>query len=117
MTAPSLVSAVAFTSSSSHFTSSAFVVLSTSVSMKENSCAHKGSTPTPRHARHLVKPTIYAVDIGDFAGLGAFDVAAALDRQIDDHRARLHRSTMSAVTSRGAGRPGISAVVMTMSCF
>ena len=26
-------------------------------------------------------------------------------------------STMRAVTSRGAGRPGISAVVMTMSCF
>ena len=25
--------------------------------------------------------------------------------------------TMSAVISRGAGRPGISAVVITMSCF
>ena len=25
--------------------------------------------------------------------------------------------TMSSVTSTGAGRPGISAVVMTMSCF
>src|SRR5882757_3836559 len=36
MTAPSLVSAVAFTSSSSHFTSSALVVLSTMVSMKLN---------------------------------------------------------------------------------
>src|ERR1700731_3364757 len=36
ITAPSLVSAVAFTSSSSHFTSSALVVLSTMVSMKLN---------------------------------------------------------------------------------
>src|SRR6195952_372300 len=36
MTTPSLVSAVAFTSSSSHFTSSALVVLSTIVSMKLN---------------------------------------------------------------------------------
>ena len=26
-------------------------------------------------------------------------------------------ATIAAVTSRGAGRPGISAVVMTMSCF
>src|ERR1019366_154145 len=32
-----------------------------------------------------------AADIGDFAGLGALDVAAALDRKIDQHRARLHR--------------------------
>src|SRR5882724_13626511 len=36
MTAPSLVSAVAFTSSSSQFTASALFALSTSVSMNEN---------------------------------------------------------------------------------
>ena len=32
-----------------------------------------------------------AADIGDFAGPGALDIAAALDREIDQHRARLHR--------------------------
>ena len=58
-----------------------------------------------------------AVDLRDLARLGAFDIAAALDREIDDHRARPHRGHHLLVISRGAGRPGISAVVMTMSCF
>ena len=32
-----------------------------------------------------------AIDFGDFAGFRAFNVAAALDGKIDQHRARLHR--------------------------
>ncbi len=34
---------------------------------------------------------LHAVDLRDLSGLGAFDVAAALDREIDQHRARTHR--------------------------
>ena len=54
----------------------------------------------------------------DVAGLGELAIAAALDREIDDHRARPHRAHhLGAEISFGAGRPGISAVVMTMSCL
>ena len=69
-------------------------------------------------ARHVeIADDLDAADFGDLAGPGAFDIAAALDREIDDHRAGRIEATISLVMSRGAGRPGISAVVMTMSCF
>ena len=42
-------------------------------------------------------------------------VAAALGREVDDDRSGFIAATMSSVQSFGAGRPGISAVVMTMS--
>ena len=44
-------------------------------------------------ARHVeVADDLDAVGGGDdLAGLRAFDIAAALDREVDDHRARLHR--------------------------
>jgi hypothetical protein len=60
---------------------------------------------------------LHAVHVGDLAGLRTFDIAAALDREIDDHRARLHRRDHFLADQLRRRRPGISAVVMTMSCF
>ena len=44
-------------------------------------------------------------------------IAALLDRQIDDHQPGFIDCTISSVTSTGALRPGMRAVVMTTSCF
>ena len=51
----------------------------------------------------------------DLARPGAGDVAALRGGHVDDDAARLHDATSAAVISFGAGRPGISAVVMMMS--
>jgi hypothetical protein len=49
------------------------------------------------------------------AGAGELAVAAGLGGEVDDHAAGLHRLEHVALEQRGAGRPGISAVVMMMS--
>ena len=49
---------------------------------------------------------------GRLAGLEA---AALVDRDVDEHRARLHARTMSRVTRCGAAAPGISTAPMTRS--
>ena len=55
--------------------------------------------------------------VGDHLGVGhrACDVAAVGGGHVDDHRAGLHRGHHRPVIIRGAGRPGINAVVMMMS--
>ena len=60
---------------------------------------------------------LHAIMLDNLVGLRQFAIAAALDRKVDDNRPGLHRFDHRLVTSFGAGRPGISAVVMTMSCF
>ena len=84
---------VALTNSSSHFRRSALVYLSTSVSTKEKRLrAYRLEAEAARRPATLVKPTILMpLTIGDFAGLGALDIAAAFDGQVDHHRARFHR--------------------------
>lgn len=49
--------------------------------------------------------------------LRAFHIATTLHRQIDDDGARLHGLDHVRTDKRGAGRPGMSAVVTTMSCL
>ena len=52
----------------------------------------------------------------DLVGTGQLAVAAALGREVDDHRARLHaRAPCRPVISTGDFWPGIAAVVMTTS--
>jgi hypothetical protein len=50
-----------------------------------------------------------AVALDHLARDRAFDVAALFDGEIDQHAAGLHRRSCASDTSRGAGRPGISA--------
>ena len=70
-------------------------------------------------ARHVeVADDLDAVVVDHLAGLGDLDIAAALDREVDDHRARPHRLHHRAARPASApAGPGISAVVMTMSCL
>ena len=92
-TAPSRVSAVALTISSSHLTASALAALvdqdfEKGVEVLGVEARGGGGEP----ARHVeVTDDLDAVHRHDLAALGAFDIAAALDREIDDHRARPHR--------------------------
>ena len=51
----------------------------------------------------------------DLAGRRQLAVAARLRREVDDHRPGRIASTADAGISRGAGRPGMSAVVITAS--
>ena len=64
----------------------------------------------------FVRPTIVTPSCVDLlAGPGQLAVAARLGGEVDDHRAGAHRSTADCGISFGAGRPGMSAVVMTTS--
>ncbi len=50
-----------------------------------------------------------------WSATAARDVAAVRGGHVDDDEPGFIEATISSVISRGAGRPGISAVVMTMS--
>ena len=51
----------------------------------------------------------------DFTEPAALDIAAGLDREVDDDRAGASSPTIASVSRIGALRPGMSAVQMTMS--
>ena len=111
---------VALTISSSQLTASALSVLSISVSTKARGCARRARRRSPRGG----------VDVGvadDLARRCRSRRSRRLAPARNCRRARprgrrspspaASSATISAVTRRGAGRPGISAVVMTMSCL